>query len=111
MVNEDLINRVREALMHLPQVEEKKMFGGICFLVDDKLCICVNKHEMLCRINPAELEVMLELDGVRPMMQRDRTAKGYVFIHEDVLIHKTDFNYWIAKALAYNKTAKASKRK
>lgn len=110
-VNEDLLKRVREALAAQTLVEEKKMFGGICFMVDDKLCLCVNKHELLCRINPDDFEDTLEIDGVRPMMQRERIAKGYVFVHEDVLNQKRDLDQWIAKALAYNTIAKASKKK
>jgi TfoX/Sxy family transcriptional regulator of competence genes len=69
-MDENLLNRVREALVDVSPIEEKRMFGGVCFMVDDKLCICVNSHEMLCRINPDEFEAALELDGVRPMEQR-----------------------------------------
>lgn len=110
-MDENLLNRVREALVDISHIEEKRMFGGICFMVDDKLCICVNSQEMLCRINPDEFEDALEMDGVRPMQQRERTAKGYVFVHEDALTNKKDFDNWVQKALAYNKIAKASKKR
>ncbi|MBD1366979.1 TfoX/Sxy family protein [Mucilaginibacter sp. ZT4R22] len=110
-MDENLLNRVREALVDVSPIAEKRMFGGVCFMVDDKLCICVNSHEMLCRINPDEFEAALEMDGVRPMEQRARTAKGYVFVHEDVLGNKKDFDAWVNKALAYNKIAKASKKR
>ncbi|RWY47234.1 TfoX/Sxy family protein [Mucilaginibacter gilvus] len=109
-MDERLLNRVREALVNVSPIVEKRMFGGVCFMVDDKLCICVNSHEMLCRINPDEFEAALEMDGVRPMEQRTRTAKGYVFVHEDVLGNKRDFDAWVNKALEYNKIAKASKK-
>lgn len=111
MVNEHLLNRVREALMNQPDVLEKRMFGGICFMVDDKLCICVNKEEALFRVNPDDFEETMEIDGVRPMEQGTRTAKGYLFVHEDVLNNKKDFDGWVNKALEYNKVAKASKKK
>jgi hypothetical protein len=45
--NEILTNRVREALMHLPDVTEKSMFSGVCFMVDDKICIFVNDETIL----------------------------------------------------------------
>ena len=110
--NEQLLDRVREALKYFPSVEEKRMFGGVCFMVDEKLCICVNQHELLCRIDPKDFESALATDGVRAMKQGERTAKGYIFIHEDVLNHQKDFEYWVKEALAYNKIAKASvKRK
>lgn len=107
----NLLNRLREALVDVSPIEEKRMFGGVCFMVDNKLCICVKNDEMLCRINPEDFESALEMDGVRPMAQRERTAKGYVFVHKDVLAHKKDFDRWVEKALAYNKIAKASKKK
>jgi TfoX/Sxy family transcriptional regulator of competence genes len=110
-MDENLLNRVREALVDISPIEEKRMFGGVCFMVDDKLCICVNSHEMLCRINPDDFDAALEMDGIRPMEQRARTAKGYVFVHEDVLANKKDFDTWVQKALAYNKIAKASKKR
>ncbi|OOQ61615.1 TfoX/Sxy family protein [Mucilaginibacter pedocola] len=111
MVNEALLNRIREALMDVSPIYEKRMFGGICFMVDDKLCICVNKEEALFRINPDDFEEALEMDGVRPMQQQKRIAKGYVFVHEDALNDKREFDNWINKALEYNKVAKASKKK
>ncbi|MEO7212411.1 TfoX/Sxy family protein [Mucilaginibacter sp.] len=110
MINEELLNRVREALVDLPDVGEKRMFGGICFMVDDKLCICVNQHEALFRINPDDFETTVEMDGVRPMQQQKRTAKGYLFVHEDALSSKKVFEEWVNKALEYNKVAKASKK-
>ena len=109
--NERLLNRVREALIELPDVQEKRMFSGVCFMIDAKLCICVNQQEILCRVNPTEFESVLELDGTRPMRQRERVAKGYVFVHEDVINNKKDLDFWVEMALAYNKIAKASKNK
>jgi TfoX/Sxy family transcriptional regulator of competence genes len=43
--DENLLNKIREALMDLPRIEEKSMFGGRCFMVDDKMCICVKQDE------------------------------------------------------------------
>ena len=110
-VNQQLFDRVSEALLDLLVVEEKKMFGGICFLVDDKLCICVKNDEILCRIDPKDFEEVLEREGVRPMRQSNRTAKGYVYVHADVIKTQQAFDYWINRALTYNKIAKASKKK
>jgi len=45
-INEDLANRIRELLSDLPAVQEKKMFQGLCFMVNDKMCICVNSGEI-----------------------------------------------------------------
>lgn len=50
--NEQLGNKIREALQHLPNVTEKVMFGGLCFMVDEKMCIGVVKDELMCRFDP-----------------------------------------------------------
>ncbi|MBK0378850.1 TfoX/Sxy family protein [Mucilaginibacter segetis] len=110
-VNEELLNRVREALMDIAEVTEKRMFGGICFMVNNKLCVCVNQHEILCRIGPDEFDNAIEQNGTRPMQQGDRTAKGYVFVDELAIQNKVDFDYWIGLALTYNKVAKSSKKR
>ena len=45
--NEKLVDRIREALAHHPKVEEKKMFRGVTFMVDEKMCVCVSGDEMM----------------------------------------------------------------
>jgi TfoX/Sxy family transcriptional regulator of competence genes len=50
--NEKLAERIREALVEIPDVEEKHMFGGSCFMVKGKMCIGVIKDDLMCRIDP-----------------------------------------------------------
>lgn len=110
-VNEKLANRIREALQDERKVEEKKMFSGMCFMVNGKMCVCVNDEEMMCRIGPDHLEEALEHEGCRPMIHNGRTMKGFVFVKEESIKSQKDFNYWISLSLAFNKKAKASKPK
>ena len=58
--NIKLANRIREALAYLPDIEEKEMFRGICFMVDGKMCVCVSGNEMMCRIGERQVEKALE---------------------------------------------------
>jgi TfoX/Sxy family transcriptional regulator of competence genes len=62
-VDEKLLNRIREALMYLDNIEEKPMFGGVCFMVNDKMCICARNDRMMCRVGPKKYEVCLEEIG------------------------------------------------
>jgi TfoX/Sxy family transcriptional regulator of competence genes len=110
-VNEKLANRIREALTDQKKVEEKKMFSGMCFMVNGKMCVCVNDEEMMCRIGPDHLEEALGRQGVRPMVHNGRMMKGFVFVNEGSIKSQKDFNYWIDLSLAFNKKAKASKPK
>ncbi len=50
--NEKLADRIRERIADIPNVEEKFMFGGVCYMLNDKMCVGVVKDEMMCRIDP-----------------------------------------------------------
>jgi TfoX/Sxy family transcriptional regulator of competence genes len=110
--NEKLADRVREiiALTH-DKVEEKKMFGGLCFMVNDKMCVGVEKERMMVRLDPAVYEDVLEKDGCTPMDFTGKVMKGYVFVDAAVLNTNKKLDYWVQLALDFNKKAKASKKK
>ena len=110
--NEKLADRTREiiAVTH-KNVEEKRMFGGLCFMVNDKMCVGVEKERLMVRFDPSKTEEVMEKEGSRPMDFTGRVMKGYVFVDVDTLNTKKKLEYWIKLALEYNKTAKASKKK
>lgn len=109
--DEKLVDRIRETSVDLPKVEEKFMFGGVCFMVNGKMCIGVVKDEMMCRINPAMDEVVLEKTGCRPMDFTGKRMKGYVFISYEGMKTKKAFEYWVDLCIKFNSLAKASKKK
>jgi len=109
--DENLLNNIREALVDVEPIEEKQMFGDMCFMVDDKLCVCVKNTELMCRINPEQFEAVLEMPGVRPMANDGKGMRGYVFVDENAMRTKKDFDHWIHKVLTFNKIAKASKKR
>ena len=109
--NEKISNRIREALVDVPNVAEKHMFGGLCFMVNGKMCIGINDDEMMCRINPADEDEALSRVGSRPMDFTGKPMKGYVYVNADGIRTKADFEYWIGLCLEFNKVAKASKKK
>lgn len=108
--NEKLSNRIREALVDVPHVDEKLMFGGICYMVNDKMCIGIVKDELMCRIGPENYEVALEKPGCREMIFTGKPMKGYVFVSDEAIKSKKDLNYWIELCLKYNAHAKSSKK-
>lgn len=109
--NEKLADRVRGALEHVPKLEEKKMFRGVTFMVNGKMCISVGDDEIMCRIDPEKLESALERGNCRPMIHNGKTMKGFIFVAEEGYKNKKDFDYWINLSLDFNKKAKASKKK
>lgn len=108
--NEKIADKIRLALSHLPKVKEKKMFGGLAFMVDDKMCITAGPNRIMCRIDPALHEDATKRKGCTTVIMRGREYKGYIHVSEDNLATKKELDYWIGLALDYNKTAKSSKK-
>lgn len=110
--DEQLTNRVREIIAATHNItEEKKMFGGICFMVNDKMCVGVQVDHIMVRIDPTLTDEVLTRNGCEPMMHRGRIMQGFVFVDPDTLKTKRELNYWIQLALEYNRNAPPSKRK
>jgi len=109
--NEKLTARIREALAHLPNVEEKRMFRGVTFMVNDKMCISAGDNKIMCRIDPSIHEEALKRKGSETVKMRGREYQGYVYVNEEGIKTKKDLDYWIRLALEFNKLAKSSKKK
>lgn len=110
--NEKLADRVREMITESEiRIEEKRMFGGLCFMVNDKMCIGVEKERLMIRIGPDKFDEAVEKEGCKPMDFTGKVMKGFVFVDVDVLNSKKKLEYWVKLALDYNKIAKTSKKK
>lgn len=110
--NEKLADRTREIIARThKKVEEKRMFGGLCFMVNDKMCVGVEKERLMVRLNPDVYEKVIEKEGCAPMDFTGRIMKGYVFVESNALNTEKKLEYWVALALEFNKIAKASKKK
>lgn len=110
--NEKLADRCREmiSLTH-KKVEEKRMFGGLCFMVNGKMCMGVESERLMLRIGPARYDEAMEKEGCRPMDFTGKVMKGYVFVDVAALNNQKKLQYWIDMALEFNKEAKPSKKK
>lgn len=109
--NGKLADRIREliAATH-KKIVEKKMFGGLCFMVNGKMCVGVEKERLMVRFDPLKYEEVLENHDCKPMDFTGRIMKGYVFVDIASVNTKRKLEYWIKLALEYNKIAKASKK-
>lgn len=96
---------------------EKKMMGGLIFMVDDKMCIGldINKKtkadRLMARVGKEATEECLTWKSASNMDFTGRTMKGFIFVEADGFDSDTDLEKWIDKALAYNPFAKSSKKK
>jgi TfoX/Sxy family transcriptional regulator of competence genes len=110
--SEKLAKRTRE-IVALTQnnVKEKKMFGGLCFMVNDKMLVGVEKDRLMVRIDPEKFDELIEKEGCSPMDFTGKIMKGFVFVNYDSLNTQKGLKYWIDVALEYNKIVKVAKKK
>lgn len=109
--DEALAARIRKKLAGIAGIEEKKMMGGLTFMLNDKMCLGIVKDELMCRIDPAFHDEAIMKKGCRTMDFTNRPMKGFVFVDYSGMKTEKDFNYWVGLALDFNKNAPPSKKK
>ena len=111
--NQKVANRTRDYLSKFSNldIEEKKMFRGLAFIVNGKMCINVSGENLMCRFDPDLHEHVAEKTGYRPMIMKGKEYKGYCYVEPPGFKSEKDLGYWISLCLDYNDRAKASKNK
>ena len=96
---------------------EKKMFSGLCFMVDDKMCCGIHFDKkkktdlLMARIGEEAANDAMKREGCHPMDFTGRPMKGYVFVTPDGFDTDEDLLYWIDLCVDFNPLAKASKKR
>lgn len=109
--NEELANRVRQAVGPGRNVLEKKMFGGVAFLLDTKMFVGVAKDDLLVRVGPTAYEAALLEPHVRPMDFTGRPLTGFVFVGPAGSRTKHAVAKWVDRAVDFVSTLKVAPRK
>lgn len=106
-----LADRIRAYLVDIPnlEIEEKKMFRGLTFMVKGKMCVSVSGENLMCRFDPKLQEEVAERIGFQTMIMKGKEYKGYCYISPDGFKAKRDFEYFVNLCLDFNKKAKSSK--
>nr|WP_217189917.1 TfoX/Sxy family protein [Echinicola vietnamensis] len=110
--NSLLAKRIENLLSRsAPPFEAKKMMGGICFMVNDKMCMGVHENRIMARVGTDQYEEALQQAGSMEMNFTGKSMKGYVFVDGKVVDTEPQLAYWVDKCLHFNPLAKSSKRK
>jgi TfoX/Sxy family transcriptional regulator of competence genes len=109
--SERLASSVRQSLSGVRKVVEKKMMGGLTFMVNGKMCVGILQEDLMCRVDPDVYEAALRRKGCREMDFTGRPMRGFVFVSPEGTGRKKDLDRWIDLALQFNKKARASKKK
>ena len=97
--DEDLARRVREMLDGQPDVAERKMFGGIAFLVGGNMCCGVLGEDLIVRLEPGEAAGLLGSEpGVRPFDVTGRPMRGWLFVAPEATAEDRSLERWVDRA-------------
>jgi TfoX/Sxy family transcriptional regulator of competence genes len=103
--DEDLANRLRELLAGEDAVTEKKMFGGLAFLLHGNMSVSASRNGgLLARVDPAETEAALARPHVSLMEMRGRTMDGWITVAAEGVRTKRQLEPWVRRSVSYVKT-------
>ncbi|MDP5062715.1 MAG: TfoX/Sxy family protein [Maribacter sp.] len=107
--SEYLADRVRPRLKGKGELEEKKMMGGLIFMVNTKMCIGVmydkkiEEDRLMIRVGKLNYEELLHKPGSSPMDFTGKPIRGYLFVGPDGFDTEDDLDFWVEKALEFNR--------
>jgi TfoX/Sxy family transcriptional regulator of competence genes len=93
--DENLADRVRDALLPCADVSERKMFGGIAFMVGGNMAVGVIGDDLMVRLDPADAEQALQEPHTRPMDFTGRPMKGMIFVESSGTDADEDLASWV----------------
>lgn len=102
--DEQLGDRVRDALNEETPTTERKMFGGLVFMVEGNMCCGISRNNLMLRLGPEGSEAATLQPHVQPMTMRGKTMSGFVFIEPEGFSEDTELHGWIAEALDFVRT-------
>ncbi|MEA2131624.1 MAG: hypothetical protein QOJ85_4515 [Solirubrobacteraceae bacterium] len=103
--DEDLANRVRELLAGEDAITERKMFGGLAFLLHGHMSVSASRNGgLLVRINPSDTEAALARRHVTLMQMGGRTMDGWITVAPEGLKTKHQLSAWVTRGIAFART-------
>lgn len=100
--DEDLANRIRELLAGEDGVTEKRMFGGLAFLVGGHMAVAASgKGGLMARVHPGETDALMEKPHAGPMVMSGREAQGWLRVDAEGVRTKRGLEPWVRRGVAY----------
>jgi hypothetical protein len=106
--DEDLAGRIRELISLEPGLTEKKMFGGLAFLIDGNMSVAASgQGGLMVRVEPAETDALLRKPHVGPFEMRGREMQGWVRVAGEGVRTKRQLEPWVRRGVAYARSLPA----
>ena len=106
--NEYQADRIRQRLSQINLTEEKKMMGGLIFMVNHKMCVGLDidkttgKDRLMVRVGKARHDQLVFKKGSREMNFTGKVMRGFLFIEAEGFDAEADLDFWIEKAVSFN---------
>jgi TfoX/Sxy family transcriptional regulator of competence genes len=100
--DEDLANRVRELIAGEPELTEKRMFGGLAFLVAGNMAVAASgQGGLMVRVDPEATDALVDKPHAGPFEMRGRPVRGWLRVDADGVQTKRQLEPWVRRGVAY----------
>jgi hypothetical protein len=100
--DEDLANRIREIVGAEPDLVEKKMFGGLAFLIGGHMAVSASgRGGLLLRCDPAETDALRAKPGAGPFEMRGKAMDGWLRVDPEAVADKRQLERWVGRGVSY----------
>jgi TfoX/Sxy family transcriptional regulator of competence genes len=100
--DEDLANRIRELIAAEPDVTEKRMFGGLAFLIGGKMSVAASgQGGLLVRVDPDETDALAARPHTAPFVMRGRAMAGWLRVDAEGVRTKRQLEPWVRRGVAF----------
>lgn len=101
----ELADRVRELVATEPGVTERRMFGGLAFLINGHMSVTVSREGgLLVRLSPADADALVDDEHVRPMVMRGRELNGWLTVTPTSVADDADLRRWVTRCVEFART-------
>ncbi|MGH9243866.1 MAG: TfoX/Sxy family protein [Acidimicrobiales bacterium] len=109
--DEELADRIRELLADEPDLTERKMFGGLAFLIRGNMAVAASgQGGVLVRVNPAKADRLVATTAARPMEMRGRAMRGWLRLDEDGVRTTRQLARWVGLGTTFARSLPAKTR-
>jgi TfoX/Sxy family transcriptional regulator of competence genes len=103
--DEDLVNRLRELLAAERGIEEKRMFGGLAFLINGNMAVAASgRGGLMVRVPPEDTTALVARDHVEPMVMAGRETRGWIRVEDPGMRTKRQLTSWVTRGVNYAKS-------
>jgi TfoX/Sxy family transcriptional regulator of competence genes len=99
--DEALAERIRDAISVREGVSEKKMFGGIAWMLHGNMAVGITRDDLMVRVEKEEMDQVLADPAARPAVMGTKTMGGFVLVGADALTTDADLARWVDFAADY----------